>query len=71
MRKEVIKLIIEELLNHIEEIKRLEIKDRLGYVGILVEEISGVPAVYLPVDATREILGELGKEVILGRNFFS
>jgi len=49
MKKEIVDLIIKELLKHKEEIIRLEIDDRVTYLGLLIQHISGVPAVYLPV----------------------
>lgn len=59
---------IEELLKHKEEIIRLEIEDRITYVGLLIQRISGVPAVYLPVQTAKEILSRIGKEVRLSRS---
>lgn len=68
MKKEIVNFIIEELLKHKEEIVRLEIEDRITYVGLLIQWISGVPAVYLPVQTAREILNRIGKEVKLSRS---
>jgi hypothetical protein len=70
MKKEIIDFIINELLKRVEEIRRLEIADRLAYVGILVQEISGVPAIYLSREDAEHILNILGKEVRLGDNVF-
>lgn len=71
MKKEIIDFIIEELLNRIEEIKRLEIEDRVAYIDFLIREISGIPAAYLPVEVAEKILDEIGKKVRLDNNHFS
>ena len=71
MKKEIVELLVEELLKRIEEIKTLEIKDRLAYVDFLIREISGIPAAYLPREAGERILRELEKEVRLSNNHFS
>lgn len=71
MKDKIVDLIISELLEHIEEIKRLEIADRVTYIGFLIEEISGVPAIYLPVETADKIIKILGREVNLSKNTFS
>ncbi|HLD37549.1 MAG TPA: hypothetical protein VJA86_03095 [Candidatus Nanoarchaeia archaeon] len=68
MKKEIVDLIIKELLKHKEEIIRLEIDDRVTYLGLLIQHISGVPAVYLPVQIAEEILSRVGKEIRLSRS---
>ncbi|MBI2124184.1 hypothetical protein HYT92_00140 [Candidatus Pacearchaeota archaeon] len=68
MKKEIVDLIIKELLKHKEEITRLEIDDRVTYLGLLIQQISGVPAVYLPVKTAKEILSRISKEVRLSRS---
>lgn len=71
MREEIVDLIIKELLLHIEEIKRLEIGDRISYLGFLIEDISGIPAVYLPKEAAKRIIEALEKEVRLNKSTIS
>jgi hypothetical protein len=70
VKKEIVDLLVEELKEHVEEIKRLPISDRLAFIGILVEEIAGVPAIYLPKDVANIIVENLRKEVNFGRDLF-
>jgi len=71
MKKEIVNLIIDEILNHKEEIRRLEIKDRLAYIGFLIQEISGIPALYFPKKEAEKIINIIEKEVRLSSGSFS
>lgn len=71
MKKEIVDFTVKEILSRIEEIRRLEIKDRMAYVGFLIHEISGVPAVYLPLKDARYIINVLSCEIKLSDNDFS
>ena len=71
MKKDIIELIISELLGRAEEIKRLEIEDRVAYIGFLIQDISGIPALYIPKEDAERILNEIGKEIRLSKNHFS
>ena len=70
MKKEIVDLIIREILERKEEVIRLEIKDRVAYIGFLVQEISGIPALYLPINISKKIFNEIGKEIRLTNNHF-
>jgi len=70
MKKEIVDLIIKEILARKEEVRRLEIKDRIAYIGFLVQEISGVPALYLPLNVSKRIFNEIGEEIRLTNNHF-
>ena len=70
MKKEIVELIISELLKRVEEIKRLEIEDRVAYIGFLIQEIAGIPAIYLPSEVAEEILNAVGERVRLSNNSF-
>jgi hypothetical protein len=70
MKKEIRDLIISELLQRIEEIRRFEIKDRIPYIGFLIQEISGIPAIYVPLQDARYIMKIIGKEINLSDNCF-
>jgi len=70
MKEEIVEFIINELLQRIEEIKRLEIKDRLAYIGLIIEEISGIPAIYLPRKEANEIIKRINEKIRLSDNNF-
>jgi hypothetical protein len=70
MKEEIVEFIIKELMRRIEEIKRLEIKDRLVYIGFLIEEISGIPAIYLPKKEAGEIIKRIDNKIKLSDNDF-
>ncbi len=71
MKQEIVDIIIQELLKHKEEMYRLEIKDRIPFIGIMIQEISGIPALYLPNKIAEKILNEISKKVKLSSNNFS
>jgi hypothetical protein len=65
MKEEIVELIIKEALEHLEEIRRLEVRDRISYLGLLIEDISGIPAIYIPKDVSDKVVEKVRENVKL------